>query len=99
VVASLGPYLSGVRTVGIKGTRTALWDEGAALLGTGEHYIRTLALARYGELVFLVILCGAVWFLGRRLIGEAGAALAVFSTVTTPNILAHAGLVTTEIGL
>src|SRR5437868_5676337 len=60
VVASLGPYLAGVRTVGVKGTPTALWDEGAALLGTGEHYVRTLALARYGELLFLLILCGAV---------------------------------------
>lgn len=93
VVAALGPYWAGARTVGAKGK----WDEGAAILGSGAHYVETLALARYGELPFFLVLCLAVWLWGRRLLGETGAVLSVLFVATNPTILAHAGLVTNDL--
>lgn len=90
---AIGPYLRGSRTTGA----TQLYDEGAAIIGSGAHYVDTLASARHGVLVFLVVLCLAVWAWGRRALGEAGAALAVFFAVTNPTILAHAGLATTDL--
>jgi 4-amino-4-deoxy-L-arabinose transferase-like glycosyltransferase len=92
VVAALGPYLTGARTVGLD----RLWNEGGAILGSGQHYADTLALARYGEVVFLLIGALAVWLWGRRLLGEAGGALATLLLVTNPTLLAHSGLVTND---
>jgi hypothetical protein len=94
IAAALGPFLRGERSLGAPG----VFDEGAGLLGTGRHYVDTLASARHGEIVFFVVLAIVVWAWGRRLIGELGAAVAVLFVVTNPNLLAHAGLATTDIG-
>lgn len=93
LAAALGPFARGVRTVGALG----VYDEGAQLLGGGQHYIDVLASARHGELVFLLMLAVVVWVWSHRSIGDAGAALAVLFVVTNPNLLAHAGLATTDI--
>ena len=93
VAAALGPFLRGARSVGAAG----VYDEGARLLGQGRHYTDLLASARHGELVFFLVLALVVWLWARRLLGEAGAALAVLFVVTNPNVLAHAGLATTDI--
>lgn len=92
VVAALGPYLAGMRTVG----KPDMWTEGAALLGSGAHYEHMLALARYGSAIFLIVGAFAVWLWGLRLLGEAGAAIATVFLVTNPTILAHAGLATND---
>ena len=93
VAAALGPFMRGERARGASG----VYDEGSALLGTGPHYVETLASARHGEIVFFVMLAIVVWAWGRRLIGDIGAGLAVLFVVTNPNLLAHAGLATTDI--
>lgn len=93
VAAALGPYLHGARTVGEAG----IYDEGARLLGQGRHYSDVLASARHGELVFFLLMAAVVWLWARRLLGEAGGAVAVLFVVTNPDLLAHAGLATTDI--
>jgi 4-amino-4-deoxy-L-arabinose transferase-like glycosyltransferase len=95
VLAALGPFARGARTVGYSDER----HEGNVLLGQGAEYRVRLALARLGELPFLILLCAVSWMWGRRLLGEAGGALTVLLVVTNPNILAHAGLATTDIGI
>ena len=93
VAAAIGPYLAGERSTGAY----SMWIEGRAILGRGEHYVRTLALSRLGELPFFLVVCGIVWLWGRRLLGEAGGALSVLFVATNPSVLAHAGLSTTDI--
>jgi len=91
--AVIGPYVHGARSTGAQ----AVYDEGAKILGSGAHYRETLALARHGEIVFLALLAFAVWLWGKRLLGATGAVLAVFIALCDPNVLAHAGLATTDI--
>jgi hypothetical protein len=71
-------------------------DQGNAVLFHGDRYEGTLARARMGNLVFLIagILAVALW--ARRAFGDivSIAAAALFSTL--PPILAHAGLITTD---
>ena len=93
IAAALGPFVHGARSMGAG----AIYDEGAKILGTGAHYSETLASARHGELVFFVLLALVVWFWAKSLIGDAGAAVATLLLVANPNVLAHAGLATTDI--
>jgi len=93
IAAALGPYVHGVRSSG----DPAIYDEGAKILGTGTRYSETLASARHGELVFFVLLALVVWFWAKSIIGDAGAAAATLLLVANPNVLAHAGLATTDI--
>jgi len=95
VLAALGPFARGARTHGFTDERY----EGDFLLNAGAEYRLRLELARLGELPFLILLCVVSWMWGRRLLGEAGGALTVLLVVTNPNILAHAGLATTDIGI
>jgi hypothetical protein len=93
VAAALGPYLSGARGINAQG----VYDEGAAILGTGTQYVDRLASARYGEIIFFVALALVVWAWSRRLLSEVGAIVATLYLVTNPTVLAHAGLATTDI--
>lgn len=77
--------------------RAAVYDEGAAILGEGPHYVETLASARRGVIAFFLLLALATWAWGRRLLGEPGAAIALLLVATNPNVLAHAGLATTDV--
>ena len=95
VAAAIGPYLSGERGL----SSSSASDEGSRILGRGAHYQETLAYARLGELPFFLILCAVVWLWGKRLTDERGAAIAVALVVTNPNLLAHAGLATSDIAL
>src|SRR6476661_523127 len=52
LAAALGPYLHGARGTGAP----AIYDEGAAILGTGDRYVSMLAGARLGEIVFFLLL-------------------------------------------
>ncbi len=95
ISAALGPYLSGERWRGTP----ALWLEGDHLLGMRPHYDRMLLLGRLGILPFFWV-AGAFVFLWARHIGGALAALlAVAFFSTTPSVLAHAGLITTDMAV
>lgn len=95
IAAALGPYARGARSTGER----AVYDEGARILGAGPRYADTLATARHGELVFLLLLALVVWLWAKSLVGggDAGGAIATLLLVTNPNVLAHAGLATTDI--
>jgi hypothetical protein len=93
IAAALGPYAQGVRSTGER----AIYDEGARILGAGPRYADMLASARHGELVFLLLLALVVWLWAKSLLGDAGGAIATLLLVTNPNVLAHAGLATTDI--
>ena len=95
IAAAVGPYLHGDRSVGA----SSAYDEGARLLGRGAHYRTTLALARLGELPFFLLLCGVLWAWARQLTDDRGGAIAVALVASNPNLLAHAGLATTDIAL
>ncbi len=100
VAAALGPYLSGIRSQGIATSDIySLPREGTAILYSGHHYERTLALARLGILPFFWIACAVVYWWGARYFGKPLAAVAVFLFSFTPTVLAHAGLATTDMAL
>ncbi len=96
VAMALGPYLDGARTTGHENFMT----EGLLILrGTdGASYERRLALARLGILPFFWLASFAVFLIGRRVLGPAGAAVSVFIFTTLPVVLAHSGLATTDLG-
>jgi len=95
IASALGPYAHGERGL----AAASSLDEGSRLLGRGTHYRTTLALARLGELPFFLLLCGVVWAWGRRLTDERGGALAVILVASNPNVLAYAGLATSDVAL
>lgn len=94
IAAAVGPFLAGAHHIG----RSLMYVEGREILGSGEHYRRTLTLARVGELPFLIALFIAVWYWARRVSDERTAALAVFFAAANPNLLAHAGIAGIDIG-
>jgi Dolichyl-phosphate-mannose-protein mannosyltransferase len=95
VFAAIGPYLSGLR-----GEQKADFQtEGHFILYHGNHYFRTLTLARLGILPFFWIAALVVYFWARRYQGELEAAIAVFLFTFVPPVLAHAGLATTDMAL
>ena len=91
-LSALGPWLAGEHWTR---TNNTLMD-GMAILGKGAHYDRMLSLARLGILT-LFLLAGAVVFLWANYAGGPLAGLiATFLFTTIPPVLAHAGLVTTD---
>jgi hypothetical protein len=92
VMAAVAVYLSGERLVPAPGSYT----EGNLLLGRDDHYDRTLSVARFGALPLFWIASVAVFLWARRAGGPIAAVIAVFLFTTTPPVLAHAGLVTTD---
>jgi PQQ-dependent dehydrogenase (methanol/ethanol family) len=98
VAVALGPMLDGaaLEPRASLGGRS-MWEEGNALLVAGGHYERRLALARLGVLPFFALLLVVVWAWTRRLYGDGAAVLAVALTATMPQLLAHAGLATTDL--
>lgn len=96
VVAAIGPYLGGTRL-----PAGAAWDNVVASANELLHqrgYRRTLMLARLGTLVFFLATCVALALWARRWFGRVGAIIAVAMLATTPSMLAHAGLATTDMG-
>ena len=96
VAMALGPYLTGTRPYHRPGAAPSLDQEMDEILYSGNHYERTLALARLGILPFFWIACAVVYFGGKRYFGPATAVLAVFLFSFLPPVLAHAGLATTD---
>jgi hypothetical protein len=92
---ALGPYLAGARihdaqSLG-QAAKGVLYDRGA--------YVQDLSLARMGILPFLLAAAACVWLWARRLGGNAAALVAVALFTTTPLVLAHAGVATTDMPL
>jgi 4-amino-4-deoxy-L-arabinose transferase-like glycosyltransferase len=92
VLATIGPYLDGARYVPAAGCH----DEGIKLLGRDDHYDRVLTLARLGILPLFWIASLGVFLWARRAGGDLAAVIGVFLFTTIPPVLAHAGLVTTD---
>jgi 4-amino-4-deoxy-L-arabinose transferase-like glycosyltransferase len=95
VAIALGPYLSGLRLTG----ETHLWEQGNAILFAHNRYLHNLSLARLGVLPFFLFATFLVWFWGRARYGDGPALLATLLFTTSPAVLAHAGLATTDMAL
>jgi hypothetical protein len=92
VMGALGPYLAGERFH--SGPNS--YFEGFRILGRDAHYDRTLALGRAGILPFFWIASAVVFLWGRRTAGPPGALAATLLFTTLPPVLAHSGLITTD---
>jgi len=94
VFGAIGPFLHGERFHAVRGP--GAYGEGYRILGWDEHYDRTLALGRAGILPFFWIGAAVVFLWGLRAAGPWAALLATFLFTTLPPVLAHAGLITTD---
>jgi hypothetical protein len=61
---------------------------------TGGPYERNLVLARSGNLLFFVLAAVATWLWARRLLGDAGAAIALLLFTFQPVVLGYSGVAT-----
>lgn len=95
VFGALGPFLAGERWR--SGPNSYL--EGYRILGHGPHYDRILALGRAGILPFFWIASLVVYLWGFRAGGPAAALGGTLFFTTLPPVLAHAGLITTDMAL
>ena len=94
VAIALGPYVSGLRLSDQHG----MWEEGNRILLDGS-YRHNLTLARLGVLPFFLLSAILVWFWTRSRYGENPALFATLLFTTTPVVLAHGGLATTDMAL
>src|SRR5580700_3709929 len=79
--------------------RPLMFNEGAAVLYTGNQYDMTLALARLGILPFYWLACWVVYWWAKRSFGELTAVFATLCFTFLPPALAHGGLATTDMAL
>ena len=63
-----------------------------------DFYWHTLALARFGNLVFAIPLLLVVFVWSRDLFGPMGGLAAVLAASCSPNLLAHSGVAALDIG-
>src|SRR5262249_2432246 len=92
VMAATAGYLAGEHPRPARSSHA----EGVLMLGRDDHYDRMLAIARFGVLPLFWIASVAVYWWARRVGGPMAAVIAVFLFTTIPPVLAHAGLVTTD---
>lgn len=74
-------------------------DRGNQLLYHGDRYVKNLARARMGNLVLLVLAIVTVAAWARRMFSREVAIVSVAIFTTIPLILAHAGLLTTDLSV
>jgi 4-amino-4-deoxy-L-arabinose transferase-like glycosyltransferase len=93
ITGALGPYFAGIR---FAATGNFVVD-GNAVLYAGDRYVRNLSLCRAGILPFFVLgaLVVAAW--ARRLWGDVGGLAAAALFTNEPSILAHSGIVSTDL--
>lgn len=107
VAVATGPYLAGVRLPEQPDPALAdvpeplraqqrMWREGNQVLLADGSYTTNLALARVGALPFFILGALFLWLWTARLFDRETAVLALLFYTTSPNILAHAGLATTD---
>ena len=97
VSVALGPYLAGIR--GFTPRLGSMWNEGLDMLYREGSYFRTLGLARLGIIPFFLLGAVLLWLWTRRRFDHLTALLAVLLYTLSPNILAHAGLATTDMAV
>jgi hypothetical protein len=95
VAVALGPYLSGLRLTG----ENHMWEQGNAILFAHNRYVHNLSLARLGVLPFFLLATFLVWSWGRTRYGDGPALVATLLFTTSPVVLAHGGLATTDMAL
>jgi len=91
-MGAIGPWLAGERWHPTGSTGT----DGLAILGFNAHYDRMLAMARLGMLPFFLVASAMVFLWGVRAGGPVAGLVATFLFTTLPPVLAHAGMVTTD---
>jgi len=79
--------------------RPLMFNEGAAVLYTGNQYDMTLALARLGILPFYWLACWVVYWWAKRSFGDLTAVFATLCFTFLPAALGHGGLATTDMAL
>lgn len=95
VAAAIGPYLAGLKAPA--GTDNSnMWQVSNRVLDESADYLRTLLLARLGILPFFLAACALLAAWAKRWFGVEGAIIATVLLTTTPPVLAHAGLATTD---
>jgi len=92
IFGAFGPYLLGERW----STRSPSQFEGYRILGRGEHYTRVLAAGRAGILPFFWLGAAVVFLWGLRISDGRAGLTGVLIYSTTPAILGHSGLITTD---
>jgi hypothetical protein len=92
VMGALGPYLAGERWHGGPDS----YREGYRILGHDAHYDRILSLGRAGILPFFWIASAVVFLWALRTAGPGAALGATLLFTTLPPVLAHSGLITTD---
>ena len=92
IMGALGPYLAGERWHGGADS----YHEGYRILGRGAHYDRTLALGRAGILPFFWVASAVVFLWALRMAGPLAAVASTLLFTSLPPVLAHAGLITTD---
>src|SRR5271166_6692008 len=95
VAVAIGLYLSGLRLNDNQG----LWIEGNDLFLAQGRYLHNLTLARLGVLPFFLLASFLVWYWAHVRYGDGPALVATFLFTTSPVVLAHAGLATTDMPL
>jgi hypothetical protein len=92
VAVALGPFLSGIRWT----PQLGMWAGGNAILAARNQYLRNLALARMGVLPFFLAGAFLTWYWTLARYGAIPAVVATLFYTTSPVILGHAGLATTD---
>jgi 4-amino-4-deoxy-L-arabinose transferase-like glycosyltransferase len=87
---ALLPWLDGTRFDRIDPVSGHLQD----VFQSPRGYLRTLALARAGNLIFFIIAALATWMWARRELGDNAATAALLLFTTQPILLGYSGLVT-----
>lgn len=95
VATAIGPYLAGLRAP-VGSDNANMWQVSNRMLDKSADYLRTLLLARLGILPFFFVTCVLVAVWAKRWFGAAGAIIAAVLLTTTPTVLAHAALATTD---
>ena len=93
VFGAAGPFLAGERFH----SSSVPYRESYRILGQGRHYQRILTLGRLGILPFFWIASVVVFLWANRGAGPIAALIATLLFTTLPPVLAHSGLITTDI--
>jgi 4-amino-4-deoxy-L-arabinose transferase-like glycosyltransferase len=95
VAGAMGLHLAGSRW----SRNNDMYVEGFHLLGQNGRYTHALFYSRLCMLPFFWVGAATVYFWTRRIAGNGSAVFATLLFTTMPPVLAHAGLVTTDMAL
>lgn len=92
IAAALGPYLAGNTNF----VPTQVSEDGRKIIFANDDPIYNISLARLGILPFFIMACLVVYVWAKQLFGEIAAYAALFLFISSPPILTHSGLATTD---